>query len=139
MSHAISAFALLYLSLLPVLSYGSAQEVANQLFPKTVLLNMNDTSGRPLALGSGFVLKKGYIVSNYHLVVGSGVHRSEFFDWWSKVDLFWGRAAALRSLFHGRIRRSSVAPIQSRRDESVAKMLHANKLVGYQPVIALGI
>jgi S1-C subfamily serine protease len=78
MSHAISAFALLYLSLLPVLSYGSAQEVANQLFPKTVLLNMNDTSGRPLALGSGFVLKKGYIVSNYHVVVGSGVHRSEF-------------------------------------------------------------
>ena len=66
------AFALLYVSLLPVVTYGSAQEVANQLFPKTVLLNTKDTSGRPLALGSGFVLKKGYIVTNYHVVEGAG-------------------------------------------------------------------
>ena len=66
------AFALLYVSLLPVLSYGSAQEVANQLFPKTVLLNIKDTSGRPLALDSGFILKKGYIVTNYHVVEGAG-------------------------------------------------------------------
>jgi S1-C subfamily serine protease len=44
----------------------------NQLFPKTVLLNTKDTSGRPLALGSGFVLKKGYIVTNYHVVEGAG-------------------------------------------------------------------
>ena len=66
------AFALLYVLLLPVLAYGSAQEVANQLFPKTVLLNTKDTSGRPLALGSGFVLKKGYIVTNYHVVEGAG-------------------------------------------------------------------
>ena len=33
---------------------------------------MKDTSGRPLALGSGFVLKKGYIVSNCHVIEGAG-------------------------------------------------------------------
>src|SRR5713101_3624921 len=66
------ALALLYVSLLAALAYASPQEVARALFPKTVLLNMKDTSGRPLALGSGFVLKKGYIVSNYHVVEGAG-------------------------------------------------------------------
>jgi hypothetical protein len=66
------ALVILYVSLLPALAYGSAQEVARGLFPKTVLLNMKDTSGRPLALGSGFVLKKGYIVSNFHVVEGAG-------------------------------------------------------------------
>jgi S1-C subfamily serine protease len=59
-------------ALLPSFAYGSAQEVARALFPKTVLLNMRDISGRPLALASGFVLKKGFIVSNYHVVEGAG-------------------------------------------------------------------
>lgn len=50
----------------------SPQDVARSLFPKTVLLTMKDAAGRPLALGSGFVLKKGFIVSNYHVVEGAG-------------------------------------------------------------------
>ena len=44
------------------------------------------------------------------------VRRRQFFKYLaSKVGLISCRRAALRSLFHGRIRRSSVAPIQSRR------------------------
>lgn len=33
---------------------------------------MADSSGRPVALGSGFILKKNYIVSNYHVIEGAG-------------------------------------------------------------------
>jgi S1-C subfamily serine protease len=66
------ALALLCSAVLPALTHGSPQEVARSLFPKTVLLTMKDTSGRPLALGSGFVLKKGYIVSNCHVIEGAG-------------------------------------------------------------------
>src|SRR5208283_3079242 len=40
-------------------------------FPKTVLLTMKDANGRPTALGSGFVLKKGFVVSNFHVIEGS--------------------------------------------------------------------
>lgn len=50
----------------------SPQDVAKALFPKTVLITVNDPAGRPLSLGSAFVLKKGYIVSNFHVVEGAG-------------------------------------------------------------------
>jgi len=48
------------------------QEVARRLFPRTALLTMKDSGGRPLSLGSGFVLKPGFIVSNFHVVEGAG-------------------------------------------------------------------
>ena len=64
--------AMLVGSMFAVAAQATPQEVARLLFPKTVLLTMNDSAGRPLALGSGFVLKKGYVVSNCHVVEGAG-------------------------------------------------------------------
>ena len=54
------------------LAHSAPQDVARRLFPRTVLLTMKDLDGRPLSLGSGFVLKPGYIVSNFHVVEGAG-------------------------------------------------------------------
>jgi hypothetical protein len=66
-----TTLALFLLVALTVAGHASPQEVAKALFPKTVLLTMQDSSGRPVALGSGFVLKKGYVVSNHHVIEGS--------------------------------------------------------------------
>jgi len=63
--------AIICVSLAP-LAHTAPQEVARRLFPRTVLLTMKDVDGRPLCLGSGFVLKPGYIVSNFHVVEGAG-------------------------------------------------------------------
>ena len=66
-----TTLALFFLLGLTTTGQASPQEVAKALFPKTVLLTMHDSSGRPVALGSGFVLKKGYVVSNHHVIKGS--------------------------------------------------------------------
>ena len=62
---------ILSISLAPS-AHSAAQDVARKLFPRTVLLTMKDPAGRPLSLGSGFVLKPGFIVSNFHVVEGAG-------------------------------------------------------------------
>ena len=48
----------------------SAQEIAKKTFASTVLLVMEDASGRPLSLGSGFFVRDGEIASNLHVVEG---------------------------------------------------------------------
>jgi hypothetical protein len=48
------------------------QDVAKKVFPKTVMITTQDQNGRPLAIGSGLVLKPGFIISNFHVVEGSG-------------------------------------------------------------------
>jgi S1-C subfamily serine protease len=52
--------------------FATPQDVARRMFPKTVMITTLDQKGRPLAIGSGFVLKPGFIVSNFHVVDGSG-------------------------------------------------------------------
>jgi len=54
-----------------VVANAAPQDVAKTLFPKTVLITVNDPAGRPLSLGSGFILKKGCIISNFHVVEGA--------------------------------------------------------------------
>jgi S1-C subfamily serine protease len=48
------------------------QDVARSIFQSTVMITTQDQKGRPLAIGSGFVLKPGFIVSNFHVVEGAG-------------------------------------------------------------------
>ncbi len=48
----------------------SAQEIAKKAFASTVLLVMEDASGQPLSLGSGFFVRDGQIASNLHVVEG---------------------------------------------------------------------
>ena len=64
--------AIILFGLLQSTLISAPQDVARKLFRQTVLLTMKDTEGRPLCLGSGFVLKPGYIVSNFHVVEGAG-------------------------------------------------------------------
>jgi hypothetical protein len=64
------AFAL-WLLLTTIAAASSPQEVARRLFPNTVLLVMSDSGGRPLSLGSGFILKAGIVVTNFHVIEGA--------------------------------------------------------------------
>ncbi len=48
----------------------SAQEIAKKAFGSTVLLVMEDASGQPFSLGSGFFVRDGQIASNLHVVEG---------------------------------------------------------------------
>jgi S1-C subfamily serine protease len=59
------------LSFVMSFAFATPQDVARTLFPKTVMIITGDKDGTPLAIGSGFVLKPGFIVSNFHVIEGS--------------------------------------------------------------------
>jgi len=48
------------------------QQIARAAFPSVVLLMMNDKSGQPHALGSGFFVGPGLVATNYHMIEGAG-------------------------------------------------------------------
>jgi S1-C subfamily serine protease len=56
----------------PVAGAAAPADVARFLFPKTVLLTMSDSQGRPLSIGSGLILRPGLVVTNFHVIEGSG-------------------------------------------------------------------
>jgi Trypsin-like peptidase domain len=47
------------------------RQLAQKTFPSVVLLVMQDTSGQPLSLGSGFFVGDGIIATNLHVVRGA--------------------------------------------------------------------
>jgi Trypsin-like peptidase domain len=47
------------------------QEVARKLFPKTLVLTMEGADGRPMSLGSGFVIGPGIVATNRHVLEGA--------------------------------------------------------------------
>ena len=49
----------------------SPQDIANETLPSTVLLEMVDSNGQPLGIGSGFFVKENEIVTNFHVVEGA--------------------------------------------------------------------
>lgn len=49
----------------------TTQEIAKKAFKSTVLIVMEDNSGQPMSLGSGFFVRNGEIVSNLHVVKGA--------------------------------------------------------------------
>lgn len=49
----------------------SAPEVAKRAFQSTLLLVLQDSNGQPLSLGSGFLVSKGTIATNLHVVEGA--------------------------------------------------------------------
>lgn len=49
----------------------TAQEIAKKAFRSTVLLVMEDANGRPLSLGSGFLVRAGEIATNLHVIEGA--------------------------------------------------------------------
>lgn len=62
----------LFLAALPHTSDAqTAQQIAKRVFGSTVLLVMEDASGQPVSLGSGFFVRDGEIASNLHVVEGA--------------------------------------------------------------------
>jgi len=49
----------------------SASIIAKNSFPSVVMLVMEDSSGQPLSLGSGFFVKEGIITTNFHVIEGA--------------------------------------------------------------------
>jgi hypothetical protein len=49
----------------------SPRQIAQEAFPSVVLLLMQDRNGQPTALGSGFVLRDGLVVTNLHVISGA--------------------------------------------------------------------
>lgn len=49
----------------------TVQEIAKEALGSTVLLVMEDASGQPLSLGSGFFVGEGLIASNLHVIEGA--------------------------------------------------------------------
>ncbi len=46
-------------------------EIAKEVFPSVVLLVMADENRKPISFGSGFIVKKGVVASNYHVIKDS--------------------------------------------------------------------
>lgn len=49
----------------------TAQQIAGKTFESTVLLVMEDASGQPMSLGSGFLVREGEVASNLHVIKGA--------------------------------------------------------------------
>ena len=49
----------------------SARQIAQTAFKSVVLLEMNDSQGQPVSLGSGFFIADGVIATNAHVIEGS--------------------------------------------------------------------
>lgn len=60
---------LLLYAIAPALAI-TPQEIAKRAFPSTVLIIVNDSSGQPLSLGSGFYVARGLIATNLHVLQG---------------------------------------------------------------------
>lgn len=63
--------ALVVLSMSNVCYCQSARDIARVAFKSVVLLQMNDSNGQPLSLGSGFFVSKGIIATNAHVIDGA--------------------------------------------------------------------
>ena len=74
----IDAYALLWVAavaafvILPtVASPQQPREIAKNSLPSVVLLVMEDSNGKPVSLGSGFVIRRGLIATNFHVIEGA--------------------------------------------------------------------
>ncbi len=65
----------------------TAQEIAKKAFGSTVLLVMEDGSGQPLSLGSGFFVRDGEIASNLHVIKGAAKGYAKLVGQKTKYDI----------------------------------------------------
>src|SRR5271166_2230742 len=49
----------------------SARDIARTAFKSVVILEMNDSNGQPLSLGSGFFIADSVIATNAHVIKGA--------------------------------------------------------------------
>ena len=65
----------------------SPQEIAKKAFRSTVLLVMEDANGQPVALGSGFFVREGIVVSNLHVIEGAARGYAKIVGQKAKLDI----------------------------------------------------
>jgi len=65
----------------------TAQDIAKRAFSSTVLLVMEDANGQPLSLGSGFLVRKGLLASNLHVVEGAARGYAKLVGQKAKYDI----------------------------------------------------
>jgi hypothetical protein len=65
-------YLLILLAFIPIFSFSqTAKEIAKNCLPSTVSLVMQDKFKQPISLGSGFIVDKGKIVTNLHVIEGA--------------------------------------------------------------------
>ncbi|MBW1795634.1 MAG: serine protease [Deltaproteobacteria bacterium] len=70
-----------------VLHAQTPQEIARKAFGSVVLLVMEDDSGQPVSLGSGFFIRQGVIASNLHVVEGASRGYAKLIGQKAKYDI----------------------------------------------------
>ncbi len=63
------------------------REIAKRVSPSVVLLVMEDRSGQPLAMGSGFVVREGVVATNLHVIEGAARGYAKLADQKAKYDI----------------------------------------------------
>lgn len=70
--HLVFLFCALFVfTVCPAANAQTAPQIAGKAFESTVLLVMEDASGQPMSLGSGFLVREGEIASNLHVIKGA--------------------------------------------------------------------
>lgn len=83
---AIALFILIFCTQTILLSQ-TAQEIAKKSFPSVVLLVMEDLSGQPISIGSGFFVANNKIVTNAHVIEGAAKGYARLINNKSKLDI----------------------------------------------------
>lgn len=65
----------------------TAQEIARQIFQRTVVIIAEDAGGRPTAIGSGFVVAQGVVATNWHVIRGSARGYIKFIGFDKRLDI----------------------------------------------------
>lgn len=63
------------------------REIAKRVSPSVVLLVMEDASGQPLGMGSGFVVRDGIVATNMHVIEGAARGYAKLVDDKTKHDI----------------------------------------------------
>lgn len=71
MKNKLQAFLILLITLCGILLGQSAIDIAKNCLPSTVFITMEDQHHQPLAIGSGFIVGEGKIVTNLHVIEGA--------------------------------------------------------------------
>lgn len=81
-------FALLIGLLMPAIVLADTpREIAKRVSPSVVLLVMEDASGQPLGMGSGFVVRDGIVATNMHVIEGAARGYAKLVDDKIKHDI----------------------------------------------------
>ena len=65
----------------------NSREIAEKTLPSVVLIIMEDTKGRTISLGSGFLIGEGIVATNYHVIKTGAKGFAKLFSQDAKYDI----------------------------------------------------